>query len=242
MLKTLKKYYSRISLAIIVFLFFFGLTSQWYLARQIKIKERLQNEIQSLLNEYAGLVSQYMQLKKISNKATEELRELYQRTSDYERKIQALSSSIEAKNKEIESLRREISALDETLTSLVARENQGTCEERIDNLTQQRDIWIKKFSLCKEEIAKKDEIIFSLSEKYTLERTLRLDWEKKANEEYGLRVQWQSQAENTLQELDKANKLAQQTFNLLKREQTKSRWYRYGLYVLSGIVIFSLVK
>jgi chromosome segregation ATPase len=242
MIQKLKDFFNSASIFIVVFLLAFSITSQIYLTKQIQVKQLLNNRIKELMESYNELFSRYKDLRKQSYEATKKLIELQQVNAEYAKKIAELDNIINYKNAEIMALRKDILQLDDQLKALVAKENEGTCQDQLLNVRQQRDIWVKKFSLAQKEIEAKDSIIFSLSEQYNLEHELRLKWEQKANEEYGLRVSWQTQAEQSLQKLAEANRSLADAYSVLKREQAKSRWYRFGLYALGGALVFSLVK
>jgi len=242
MIQKIKDFFNSASIFIVVFLLAFSITSQVYLTKQIQVRQLLNDKLKDLITSYNNLSERYKTLQKQSKETTENLIKLQQTNAEYERRIADLNSNIHAKNAEIEALHKDILQLDNFLAELVAKENKGTCQDQLANLKQQRDIWAKKFSLAKGEIEAKDSIIFSLSEQYDLEHDLRVKWEKQANDEYGLRVSWQTQAEQSLQKLAEANRALDESFYLLKREQAKSRWYRFGLYALGGALIFSLVK
>jgi len=60
-------------------------------------------------------------------------------------------------------------------------------DEQIGNLKQQVNVWKEQFFLAQEIIAEKDNIIFSLTEKYNVQVEITKQWVAKYDKEFALR-------------------------------------------------------
>lgn len=77
-------------------------------------------------------------------------------------------ADLETEDKEKEG---RLAELEEELTSL------PMAEEKVANLTEQVEIWKQRFSLAQKQLIEKNQIIFSLNQKYEIEHELRLQAE-----------------------------------------------------------------
>uniref|UniRef100_A0A6M3IJV3 Uncharacterized protein n=1 Tax=viral metagenome TaxID=1070528 RepID=A0A6M3IJV3_9ZZZZ len=124
------------------------------------------------------------EIKAMANQYEAERAKVAEREAELNGHIDSLNTKIAADEAEIEELSatdrdkaRKINALEQDEARL--RENYASdvwqAEALIDSLTAQRDTWKERFTLAQQTIKKKDDIIFSLTEKYDTQVKITID-------------------------------------------------------------------
>jgi len=136
--------------------------------------------------------------------------------------IKKLKSTIADKNEKLAVKDAEITGVEE------AYDETAPAEERVANLKKQVELWRGKFQIAEQIIAEKDEIIFSLAEKYDAQKVI-------SNEYKGL-------YESTLD----LNKILDFENTLLKRKALKLKLISHTktTFILAaiGYLVYSVVK
>ena len=113
------------------------------------------------IDELKGQYEEANQIAKVEKQIKEEI------IKEQQEEIEVLNTTIEVKNTTIAKKERSIVGLDGQVTDLEdAFDGLDDKDAKIDNLTKQVEAWKGKFSLAQSIIADKDEIIFSLTQKY----------------------------------------------------------------------------
>jgi len=135
------------------------------------------------INKLQGEIALRDTLIEEGDKALSEVgRALEQASKSHEKRLAELNGLIDSSNTVIARLEEEghhkterIEELEETFPQL------STAEEKIEYWKTWGTEWKEQFQLCSQVVVEKDKIIFSLTEKYEAEQTIRLSVEQSLN-------------------------------------------------------------
>lgn len=172
-----------------------------------------------LKGRYDALVEEYDTQRDNSEAQILSLRNIIAQKDE---EIHSITSHIVEKEVEISTLHAETAKLEFTYATLEDK------DAKIDNLETQVSIWKQKFHIAEAIISDKDDIIFSLNEKYEAQVKISLEW----------RAMYEN--ESTLRALaEKRLKLAGRQIGRLKFGGT----IKTGLVAgLAGVVVYGLVR
>lgn len=144
-------------------------------------------------------------------------------------KIEVLNTTIEVKNTTIAKKERNNIELGNTVADLEKEfDNLTDKDEKIENLIQQVEVWKEKFSLSQGIIADKDDVIFSLNEKYDAQVVISTSYKDMYESVQGL--------------IDIRTKQVKELEKINKRLRFSSG-IKTGVAIgLAGLVIYSLLK
>lgn len=146
-----------------------------------------------------------------------------------EREIESLNGEITSLNEEIEEKEADNAELDEDVRELEQMfDKLDDKDAKIANLTEQVGVWKDKFSLAESIIADKDEIIFSLSEKFEAQLKISLEYKELYEGSMG-RIK-------ILEDIKKA-----QSSQIARIRFTSN--FKTGIVLgLAGLVLYNLIK
>lgn len=174
-------------------------------------------------DELKGRWQEAIEIAKVEKRVKEEMiREQNKKIEEQGVLIAEANREVEIKNDHISSLGNTVADLEEEFSSLTDK------DEKIANLVSQVTTWKEKFTLSQGIISDKDDIIFSLNEKYEAQVSISISYKNMYESVQGLMEIRTKQ----IKELEKIN-----------RRLKLGSGLKTGIVItMAGVVLYSLLK